>query len=196
MNSVWTLALTFFIVANPIGLSPTILALLKDVKFDRKKKVIFREALIALALALFFQYFGEVFLSSLGINDYALTITGGVLLLMVALQMLFHKPEVINEKPKEEPFIVPIATPLISGPGLMTIIMINARTVNNDLIVTLAVLVAWCGVIGILMIAPYLQKILGMRGLAVLEQVMGMILGLIAVQMLINGGKLFASTLS
>lgn len=197
MLSVWALALTFFIVANPIGTSPTILALLKDCSFDRKRQIILRESIIALFLALFFQYFGEFFLNVLKINDYALIITGGVLLFMVALQMLFHKPELAKEKnSKEEPFIVPIATPLISGPGLMTIIMINARTTNNDVIVTIAILIAWCGVMGILMIAPYLQKILGVRGLAVLEQVMGMILGLMAMQMMINGGKLFAATLS
>jgi len=197
MLSVWALALTFFIVANPVGTSPTILALLKDCSFDRKRQIIFRETIIALLLALFFQYFGEFFLSLLKINDYALIITGGILLFMVALQMLFHKPELAKEKhTREEPFIVPIATPLISGPGLMTIIMINARTENNDLIVTFAILIAWCGVMSILMIAPYLQKILGMRGLAVLEQVMGMILGLMGMQMMINGGKLFAATLS
>lgn len=197
MKSFWALVLTFFIVANPIGTSPTIVALLKNFTFDRKKKIIFRESLIALLLALFFQYFGEFFLNLLKIDDYALILTGGILLLMVALQMLFHKPEIAEEKRStEEPFIVPIATPLISGPGLMTIIMINAGKESNDLMVTLAILVAWCGVMSILMIAPYLQKILGMRGLAVLEQVMGMILGLMAIQMMINGGKLFAATLS
>lgn len=197
MTSVWTLVLTFFIVANPIGLSPTILALLKDFNFDRKRKIILRESLIALLLALFFQYFGEFFLSLLQINDFALIITGGILLFMVALQMLFHKPKIAEEKlSKEEPFIVPIATPLISGPGLMTIIMINARTVNNDVIVTLAILLAWCGVMGILLLAPYMQKVFGMRGLTVLEQVMGMLLGLMGVQMIINGSKLFAATLS
>ncbi|MBA3816017.1 MAG: MarC family protein [Parachlamydiaceae bacterium] len=197
MTSILALALTFFIVANPLGTSPTILALLKDFNFDRKKKIILRESLFALLLALFFQYFGEFFLSLLKIDDYALMITGGILLFMVALQMLFHQPEITEEKlPKEEPFIVPIATPLISGPGLMTIIMINSRTTNNNLIVTSAILVTWCAVMSILMLAPYLQKILGMRGLAVLEQIMGMLLGLMAMQMMINGGKLFAATLS
>lgn len=195
--STLALALTFFLVANPIGNSPTIIALVKDFPFERQKKIIFREGIISLLLALFFQYFGEFFLGMLQINDYALTLTGGILLFLVALQMLFHKPDgTETAQLRQEPFIVPIATPLISGPGLMTIIMINARSEANDLKISSAIFIAWIGVLTVLMIAPYLQKILGKRGLAALEQVMGMILGLMAMQMIINGAKLFAKTLS
>lgn len=195
--STLALALTFFIVANPIGTSPTIISLVKDFSFERQKQILLREGIFSLLLALFFQYFGELFLEALKINDYALTLTGGVLVLMIALQMLFHKPEAVKESQiKQEPYIVPIATPLISGPGILTIIMINARTEANDLKVTLAILIAWVGVLGILAIAPYLQKILGKRGLTALEQVMGMVLGLMAVQMMINGAKLFAKNLA
>lgn len=195
--STLALALTFFLVANPIGNSPTIIALVKDFPFERQKKIIFREGIISLLLALFFQYFGEFFLGMLQINDYALTLTGGILLFLVALQMLFHKPDgAETTQLKQEPFIVPIATPLISGPGLMTIIMINARSEANDLKISSAILIAWIGVLTVLVIAPYLQKILGKRGLAALEQVMGMVLGLMAMQMIINGAKLFAKTLS
>lgn len=195
--SILALAVTFFLVANPIGNSPTIIALVKDFEFERQKKIILREGVISLLLALFFQYFGEFFLRMLNINDFALTLTGGILLFMVALQMLFHKPESTQKTQlKQEPFIVPIATPLISGPGLMTIIMINARMEANDLKITSAIIIAWIGVLTILVIAPYLQKILGKRGLDALEQVMGMILGLMAMQMVVNGAKLFAKTLS
>lgn len=192
-----SIALIYFLVANPIGNSPAILSLVKDYDFDRQKKIIFREAMISLILALFFQFFGELFLGMLKISDYALTLTGGIVLFLVALQMLFHKPEVTEKaKVKQEPFIVPIATPLISGPGLMTMIMVSSREENNNIKITLAILIAWVGVTVILVASPYLQKLIGTRGMAALEQVMGMILGLISMGMIVSGATLFIKTLS
>jgi multiple antibiotic resistance protein len=195
--STLTLALTMFLVANPVGNSPTIIALVKDFTFEHQKRIVFREAMIALFLALFFQFFGEYFLRLLNVNDFALTLTGGIVLFMVAMQMLFHPPENTQQvQLKQEPFIVPIATPLISGPGLLTIIMVNARKENDNLKISTAILIAWIGVTLVLVAAPYLQKIIGKRALAALEQVMGMILGLIAMQMIVNGGMLFVKSLS
>ncbi len=195
--SIFALALTFFLVANPIGNSPAMLALVKDFPFERQKIIIFREGIIAFIIAIFFQFFGELFLGALHISDYALALTGGMVLFIVALQMLFHKPE---EKQgvqlKQEPFIVPIATPLISGPGLMTMIMVSSRAEANDLKMTLAIMLAWVGVMAVVIGAPYLQKLIGKHGLAALEQVMGLVLGLMSMQMIINGAYLFAKTLS
>lgn len=194
--STLALALTFFLVANPIGNSPTILALLKDYEFERQKKIVFREAMIALFIALFFQFFGEIFLNMLRINQYALVLTGGIILFILALQMIFHKPEdKENPQMKREPFIVPIATPMISGAGLMTFIMVNAASEMNNLKITTAILVAWIGVTFVLVTAPYLQKIIGARGMAALEQVMGMVLGLMSMQMIVNGALNFIKTL-
>jgi len=157
----------------------------------------FRESIISLALALFFQFFGEIFLGTLKISQYALTLTGGSVLFLTALKMLFHKPETAEEQNnRKEPFIVPIATPLISGPGLMTMIMVTAKSENNDFKITAAILLAWIGVCVVLVGAPYLQKVIGKRGMAALEQVMGMILGLISMQMIVNGALLFVKTLS
>lgn len=75
-TSVLGLALNYFLVANAIGNSPTILALIKDLDFDRQKKIVFRESIISLFIALFFQFFGELFLGMLKISDFALTLTG------------------------------------------------------------------------------------------------------------------------
>lgn len=196
-NSTLSIALIFFLVANPIGNSPTILSLVKNYDFERQKKIIFREAMISLLLALFFQFFGELFLNMLKISDYALTLTGGIVLFLVALQMIFHRPESAEEAMnRQEPFIVPIATPLISGPGLMTMIMVSAREQQNDLKITLAILICWIGVTVVLVGSPYLQKLTGKRGMTAMEQVMGMILGLISMNMIIKGAYLFVKTLS
>jgi len=193
----FSIALVFFLVANPIGNSPAILSLVKDYSFERQQKIILREAVISLIIVLFFQFFGEIFLGMLKISDYALTLTGGLVLFMVALQMIFHKPEIEGSSAtKQEPFIVPIATPLISGPGVMTMVMISAKEANDNIKITLAILIAWAGVISILAASPYLQKLIGKRGMAALEQIMGMLLGLISMGMIINGVKLFLKTLN
>lgn len=193
----FAIAVVYFLVANPIGNSPTILSLIKHCDFDRQKKIVFREAMIALFIALFFQYVGEIFLKMLKVSDYALTITGGLVLFLTALQMIFHKPESQeNAANKPEPFIVPIASPLITGPGLMTMIMVTAKEMNNNFQITLAILIAWIGITFVLVSAPYVQKIVGKQGMAALEQVMGMILVLISIDMLFNGIHLFVKTLS
>lgn len=195
-SSTFAIALTFFLIANPVGNSPAIIALVKDFDFSRQKKILLREATFALLFALFFQYFGEVFLGGLNIKDYSLTITGGLLLLLVAYGMIFHDntSEAIVSS-KQEPFIVPIATPILSGPGLLSVIMLFSTRERDDVKITLAILIAWIGIYLILAIAPYLQKILGKRGLIALEQVMGMILALISMEMVVKGSALLLKTL-
>lgn len=194
--SIWSLALTFFLVANPIGNSPAVLALIKKYSFDRQKKIVIRETLFALIIALFFQFFGEYFLDLLHVSHAALALTGGLVLFLVALQMLFHQPDDEGTLEQQEPFIVPIALPLVSGPGLMTMIMVNAAQEADNFKITSAILIAWVGVALVLVTSPYLNKIVGKHGMAALEQVMGMVLGLLSVQMLVSGLQVYIQTLN
>lgn len=190
--SLLQIALTFFLVANPIGNSPAIIALVKDFEFERQKKILIREGLIALIIALFFQYFGEMFLGVLQVQDFTVSMTGGTLLFLVALGMIFSKGDVSESKmKKEEPFIVPIATPILSGPGLMAIIMLYSRQEANNVKITLAILLAWVFVLIVVRAAPYLQKLLGPRGLIALEQLMGMMLAMMSAGMILKGIRLF-----
>lgn len=190
--SLFQIAFTFFLVTNPIGNSPAIVALVKDFEFERQKKILFREGLIALLIALFFQYFGEVFLGVLNVKDFAVSMTGGTLLFLVALGMIFSSGTTdAQRKQKQEPFIVPIATPILSGPGLMAIIMLYSRQEANNIKITLAILLAWVFVLAVVAGAPYLQKFLGKRGLVALEQLMGMLLAMMSAGMFLNGIRLF-----
>lgn len=195
--SIVTLALTFFIVTNPIGNSPAIVSLIKDFPLKNQQKILFRESLFSLLIALFFLFLGEALENNLLIKDYSLGISGGILLLVIALKMIFSK---YNDKStaqlKEEPFIVPIASPLISGAGLLTMIMLYSKQENDDFKLFLAILLAWIGITAVLVSAPYLQLLLGKRGMAALEQFMGMILILIAVEMIVKGVSLFLGVLT
>lgn len=195
--SIFQLVITFFIVTNPIGNSPAIIALIKDHPVSRQQQILFRESMFSMILAIFFLFFGEVFLRSLDIQNYALSISGGVLLFMVALSMIFSvKSEGPVRQPKRDPFIVPIATPLLSGAGLLTIIMLYSKEEANDWKILFAILIAWIGVTGVLLVMPYMQIFLGKRGLAALEQLMGMLLAMLSMDMIVRGSSLFLTVLT
>lgn len=194
--SLFQIALTFFLVTNPIGNSPTVLALVKNYDFEKQKRILLREGIISFIIAIFFQYLGEKFLGLLHVSDFAMTLCGGILLLVIALGMIFPKNEAASQQiPKQEPFIVPIAIPLLSGPGVLTMIMLFARQEANDLKISIAILLAWTGVVAVMAAAPYMQRILGQRGLIALEQLMGMLLSMISMSMIVNGVSLLLKTL-
>jgi multiple antibiotic resistance protein len=190
------LAMIFFIVTNPIGNSPTIIALIKNHSIRDQQKILLRESLFSMLLAIFFLFLGETFLKCLKIENYGLTTSGGILLFLVSLKMIFSdRSEEQSSKPKIEPFIVPIATPLLSGAGLLTMIMLYAKQEQNDWKIFFAILLAWLGVTAVLVSAPYLQIFLGKRGLAALEQLMGMLLAMIAMEMIVQGASLLVTAL-
>lgn len=195
--SIIQLAMIFFIVTNPIGNSPTIIALIKDHTIREQQKILFRESMFSMMLALFFLFLGETFIHCLCIKSYSLTIAGGILLFLVSLKMIFSpRGETKSVDPKPDPYIVPIATPLLSGAGLLTMIMLYSKQEGDDFKIFLAILLAWVGVTTVLVTAPYLQIILGKRGLSALEQLMGMLLTMIAMEMIVQGSSLFLTTLS
>lgn len=195
--SVIQLALIFFIITNPIGNSPTIISLVKDYSIREQQKILLRESLFSMLLAIFFLFLGEVFLESLNIQNFSLRISGGVLLFLVALKMIFSSREEKHDvEPKPAPFIVPIATPLLSGAGLLTMIMLYSKQETNDIKILFAILLAWVGITTVLVTAPYLQILMGRRGLAALEQLMGMLLAMIATEMIVKGSAVFLSALN
>lgn len=193
--SIFDLAMQFFLLTNPIGNAPAILSMLKDFDFSRQKWIIMREGIIALFLALFFQFFGTAFLGALHIDDYALRLAGGVIILITALGMIFSGESSAEPgQEKQEPFIVPIATPLLSGSGLFSIIMIYSRIENDDLKISSAILLAWVGILAVLYASPYLMRLLGKCGLAALEQIMGLLLAFMATELILIGTATFIKT--
>lgn len=194
---IYSLALTFFLITNPIGNAPAILSLVKDFEFSRQKQIIMREGIIALLLALFFQYFGKPFLNSLQIEDYALMLSGGIIILITSLGMIFSDGEESKSSTeKTEPFIVPIATPLLSGSGLFSLIMVKSKLLDDNLMVSLSILVAWVGILAVLYVSPYLIKRLGKYGLSALEQIMGLLLVFMATELILKGSAKFIKTLN
>lgn len=195
--NLFDVALTLFLVTNPIGNAPAILALVKDLPFARQRLVLVREALFALLIALFFQQVGEYFLSILGLSDYSLQLCGATLLFLIGIAMIFpnHVSGATQAAKGREPYIVPIATPLLSGAGLMSVIMTFSAKVDNNLFMIEALLLAWVGVFAVMATAPYLLRLFGKRGLLALEQLMGLLLVMLACSMFLRGLATFIRTL-
>lgn len=189
------IALTLLLVINPIGFSPAILALVKNLPFKRQRFILIRESVIALFIALFFQFFGEIFMSLICVEQYTVSFTGGIILLLVSLEMIYPQPvKIEQEKEISEPFIVPIATPLLAGPGLLAMIMFFAKSETDVLTVSMGIGISGAAVILTMAFAPYLQQFFGKRGMTALEQLMGLMLSLVSLELIQEGIKQFIKT--
>lgn len=189
-------ALLLFLVMDPLGNIPMYLTALKNVAPERRTKVILRELVIALLVMVVFLFSGLAFLSALHISEPALTITGGVILFLIALKMIFP-PEKNHSVIEEEPFIVPLAIPYIAGPSaLATLLLIMNGEPERWADWLLALVLAWFVTGLILLCATPLAKILRNRGLIAIERLMGMLLVAISIQMLLNGITKFIDELS
>lgn len=182
-------ALLFFFVISPLGIVPAMLAALKDVDPARHKQIIVRECLFALGILLTFMFFGRGLLEILNISIPAMTAAGGVMLMLIALRLIFPTDERnVRVTVVAEPFVVPIAIPYIAGPSILaTEILMMAQDPERWPVWLGAILLAWVATLIILVSGSELRKLLGDRGLMAMERLMGMILVLIATQMLLTG---------
>lgn len=181
--------LTLVIVIDPLGNIPNFLAAMRSVPESRRLPVVARELLFALAILVGIFFCGRTFMNLLGLSEDALRIAGGIVLFLIALRMVFP-PEnhTHQDHPEEEPFIVPLATPLIAGPSVMaTIMFIANREPERRMEWLLAVFVAWLVSAVILLGAPFFARILQRRGLMAVERLMGMVLVVVSVQMFLDG---------
>jgi len=183
------MALVLLFVIDPFGNVPIILSVLKEVPKERKHKIIFREMLIGLVILLIFLFFGQQFLDLFGLQTEAVTIAGGVILFVIGIKLVFPPPKGQSIYGGEgEPFVVPIAMPMLAGPSALATLMVMAQTSPLPVsMISISVLAAWFISTVVLLTAPFLLKILKDKGLQALERLMGMLLLIMAVQMFING---------
>jgi len=181
------------LVMDPIGNIPLFVSLLRQVEPARRKRVILRECAIAFAVLIVFVFFGAAILGVLGLSDPSLTIAGGVILFLIALRMIFRRPEgIFGDTISGEPFIVPLAIPSIAGPAaIATVMLLASRAPQRLLEWCLAVSVAMLVTAALLVSADRLAKLAGEHGLLAFERLMGLILTAIAVEMLLRGIETF-----
>jgi multiple antibiotic resistance protein len=194
MNVV-SIALTFLLVMDPLGNIPNFMAALKNVEEVRRPRIILRECLFALGILLAVFIGGRGFMEIFHLTTEALKISGGIMLFLIALRMIFppEGPE-RADRHEEEPFIVPLATPMIAGPSLIATIMILSGNPKVDrLDVLKAIVISWLVSTLILLSAPFFSRILRRRGLMAVERLMGMLLIVVSVQMFMDGLHLQSS---
>ena len=185
------------LVMDPIGNIPLFVSLLRQVEPARRPRVILRECLIAFAVLLAFVFFGGAILGVLGLSDRSLTLAGGVILFLIALRMIFRRPEgVFGDTPESEPFIVPLAIPAIAGPAaIATVMLLVSRAPQRLLEWCVAVSVAMLVTAVLLVSADRLARLAGEQGLLAFERLMGLILTAVAVEMLLRGIEAFVHSL-
>ena len=193
-----SVAVVLFFIMDPIGNMPIFNAVLSHVDTGRKVLIAARELFFALVVLLLFLYTGNTILTFLGLEQPSLSIAGGVLLFVISLRMIFPRPGRTEEtESDEDPFFVPLAVPLVAGPSTIAmLLLLSSQQPDAILSWTVALLLAWGGTTVILLAAPFMLKILGQRGARALERLMGMILIILATQMLLNGVREFVRTLA
>jgi MarC family membrane protein len=180
-----------FLVLDPIGNIPAFQFALQNVPPSRHGKIILRELLIALFALILFLFFGSFLLQFLQISRSSLGIAGGIILFLIAIKMVFPA---VGQTPapeaESEPFIVPLAIPLVAGPSAMAILMLlTAKDPHNWPYWLLALVLAWFLTGIILLMANKLMDLLGKRMVTAFERLMGLILTAIAVEMFLQGLK-------
>ena len=189
------LAVTLFLVLDPFGNAAIFHGVLSKIPEGRRRKVLVRELLFALGILLGFLFLGKHLLGFLGLRPATLSISGGILLFLIALGIVFPNRSVFGETDDDEPFIVPLAVPMMAGPSSIAIILLTASKFPGELgSIALAVSGAWLASAVILLLSPIVLKLLGTKGARALERLMGLLLILVAVQMFLDGVSTYSAS--
>jgi MarC family membrane protein len=181
-------AILLFLVMDPLGNVPLFVAALTTVPPERRRHVLVRELLVALGVLLAFLFGGNSALNLLGIRSESISVAGGIVLFIISIRMLFPAAAAHEEGIGGEPFIVPLAIPLMAGPSTFaTLILLSGQPGAGPLWLSAALLLAWAASSAILLASPWFHRILGPRGLLAVERLMGLLLVAISVQMFLDG---------
>ncbi|MCC6132650.1 MAG: NAAT family transporter [Acidobacteria bacterium] len=178
------------LITDPLGNIPFFVATLKKVRPERRNRVAVRECLIAFAALLLFLFAGRPILSVLHLSDESLRVSGGVVLLLIAIRMIFpdRGARLGEDENAPEPFIVPLAIPLIAGPSAMATVLLMATPDPRRMAVVAASITATIAVTALVFVlSTRIEKVLGDQALTAIERLMGLVLTAIAVEMLLGG---------
>jgi multiple antibiotic resistance protein len=192
-----TVFVTIFVVIDPIGLTPMFVALTQGDTAQHRRAIAIRGCLIAMVVLTLFGLFGESVLTFVGISMPAFRISGGILLFLTALDMLFERR---SERRKgqsakaDDPSVFPLATPLIAGPGsIATMILLTTQADGVRDIVTVHVIMisVILVVLALFLAAGLIERVLGDTGIKVVTRLLGMLLAALSVQFVLDGLQSF-----
>ena len=184
------------LTTDPLGNVPSFISILQPIAEQRRRSIVIRELFFALGIMLAFVFLGRSVTGILGIQQEAVTMAGGIVLFLVALEMILPgkgRRPAHPEEPEPEPFIVPLATPLIAGPSTLATIILLTSKPGGTLTAVWAVCIAWGISFFTLLSAPLIMRVLKQRGSRAVERLMGMMLVMLSVQMFLNGLREYLS---
>ncbi len=193
-----SLVLVLFLIMDPFGNAKSFISYLQGISPKRQYYIIFREMLIALFAMMIFALLGEYIFSFLGVSLVTQYLASGVILFLTAIKILFPKPKEPIEQSLliPEPFLVPLAIPMIAGPALLATVMVYAGTEPSSSAMILAIFISWSLTVAVLLSSRFLMQTIGQSGLIACERLIGMVLVLVSVQRFLEGIILFKSGLS
>ena len=179
------------LVLDPLGSLPVFIPIMRTVAPERRTRVALREVLIAFAVLFAFMFFGDVFLRVMRLSERSLEVAGGVILLMVAIRMIFSAEGGVYGTPDgKEPFIFPLAVPLLAGPSAMATVLLLASRQPDRVLAWAGALTCAMAVSGaVLLLCERIRRLLGDSVVSALEKLMGLVLTAIAVEMILAGLK-------
>jgi MarC family membrane protein len=178
------------VITDPLGNIPLFISNMRKVKRERRLKIIVRECAVAFAVLLVFMLFGRQLLTLLRLSEETLRIAGGVILFLIALNMIFPGTgaAVGQEGVADEPFIVPIAIPLISGPSAMVTVMLVAGSNPHRMLEWVAALAITIAVtFAVFLASDRIKALLGDQAISAIEKLMGLVLTAMSIEMLLSG---------
>ena len=182
---------TLWVILDPPGLLPVFIGLTRTMTVKERRQAALRASLVALGVIALFAVFGQVILKYLQISVEALQVSGGLLLLIVALQLLMGEHDEVDES-KARPVnvaIVPLGTPLLAGPGAIVAMMVAVQDVRGVgyVVVAASLICAMAAVFLFLRFATGIRRVLREAGTILLTRIAGVLLAAIAVQMMADG---------
>jgi MarC family membrane protein len=192
--------IVLFVVVDPIGVTPMFGALTRGGSPAHRRRMAFKGTALAAVILLLFAFIGDWLLKALGISIPAFKIAGGVLLFLIAIDMVFARQsggrsatsrEEEEARYKEDISVFPLAFPLIAGPGALATILLMVSEARGHVMYFIGIIVVLLLVLGItllcLLLAGRLMKLLGETGANVVGRLFGVILAALAVQFVIDG---------
>lgn len=198
--------LTLLFILDPLGNAPPTQSVLQGTAPARRRWILLRETFFMIVLLLLFFFLGNHILRHFGFSEGALNISGGILLLLIAVGLIFPKISVMedespaeNEPAKGEPFLVPITVPLVVGPAAIAFVMLQAslcRTAAETLGYMFSIIIACSVTGGTLAVSEHVMSRLGKNFSTIMARLMGTLLVLLAVQMCLNGITSYVQSLN
>ncbi len=190
---------TAFTIIDPIGMIPMTIGATANVSPARRNQIVDQAVLVAAGLILFMGAVGRIILDYLGITLPAFTIAGGVLLFLIAIDMLFARPTGAKRTEAEEkeaaqgenPAVFPLAVPMIAGPGTIATVLLLVNLSRGDRLDLLVVAAAYLTALVVTWLcmrgSTFLLRAIGTTGIHVVSRLLGIILAALAVQFVLNG---------